>query len=103
MRIIALSTLLAYARRKPDSAKSLGAWYEVARTAKWRNAADVKQVYGNASIVNSERIVFNIAGNKHRLIVAVNYQRSIFFIKFIGTHAEYDLVNAATVQHGEKP
>ena len=100
MRIVALSTLHTYARRRTDSAKALGAWYEVAKAASWRNAAEVKQVYGNASIINAERIVFNIAGNKHRLIVATDFRRSIFYIKFIGTHEEYDQVDVATIQHG---
>ena len=103
MRIIALSTLRAYARRMPDSAKALGAWYEVAKAATWRNAAEVKLTYGSASIINAERIVFNIAGNKHRLIVAADFRRSIFFIKFIKTHAEYDQVDVATIQYVEHP
>ena len=102
MRIIALSTLHAYARRMPDASKALAAWYEVAKSANWRNAAEVKRTYGNASIINAERIVFNIAGNKHRLIIAADFRRSILFIKFIGTHADYDKVDAATVQHGER-
>ena len=99
MRIIALSTLHAYARRKPDAAKALEAWYTVARAASWRNAAEVKETYGNASIINAERIVFNIAGNKHRLVIAADFRRSIFFIKFVGTHIEYDQVDVATIQH----
>jgi len=103
VRIIALSTLHAYARRKPDAAKALEAWYAVASAASWRNAAEIKAVYGNASIINAERIVFNIAGNKHRLIVSVNFQRAILFVKFIGTHVEYDQVDAATIQHRNRP
>ena len=93
----------AYARRRPDAAKSLAAWYTVASAASWRNAADVKETYGNASVINAERIVFNIAGNKHRLIVAADFRRSIVFIKFIGTHIEYDQVDVATIQHKVRP
>ncbi len=103
MRIIALSTLQAYARRRPDSARALAAWYEVAHACVWKHAAEVKQTYRSASVINAERMVFNIAGNKHRLIVAVDFRRSILFIKFIGTHAEYDQVDAATIQHRERP
>jgi mRNA interferase HigB len=103
LRIIALSTLRNYSRRRPDAASSLAAWHSVAADAEWRNSAAIKLTYGNASIINAERIVFNIGGNKHRLIVAADFRRSVLFIKFIGTHAEYDHVDAATVQHGDSP
>ena len=62
-----------------------------------RSPADVKAQYGNASVVGNNRIVFNIAGNKYRLIVAFAYRMQIAYIKFVGTHAEYDKVDAATV------
>ena len=103
MRIVPLSTLRDYARRRPDAAKALAAWHDVAKDAEWRNAAAVKLTYGSASIINAERMVFNIGGNKHRLIVAADFRRSILFIKFVGNHAKYDRVDAATVEHGDFP
>ncbi|MEK7413793.1 MAG: type II toxin-antitoxin system HigB family toxin [Planctomycetota bacterium] len=103
MRIIALSTLTTYSKRRPDAAKALVAWYSVVTSSTWRNAADVKATYGNASIIDAERVVFNIAGNKHRLVVAINYRCAILFIKFIGNHVEYDRIDAANVQHGDHP
>jgi mRNA interferase HigB len=99
VRIIALSTLTAYAKKFPDSAKAISAWYAVASTVTWRNAAEVENAYGNASIINADRVVFNIAGNKYRLVVSANYRSAIMFIKFLGTHAEYDLIDAATIEY----
>jgi mRNA interferase HigB len=103
LRIIAHSTLTAYAKRHPDAAKALHAWSAIAESVHWKNASEVKKTLGNASIINAERVVFNIAGNKHRLIVAIHYDRSVIFVKFIGTHAEYDRINAATIQYGDHP
>ncbi len=103
VRIIARSTLLRYAKRagRIDSAGSLTEWYRLASRAMWRTPNDVKSTLGNASIINHERVVFNIAGNKHRLIAAIDYQRQVLFVKFIGTHSEYDRVDAATVDAWE--
>ena len=74
------------------------AWYEVACQARWCSPADVKAQFGNASIVGNNRVVFNIKGNDYRLIVAVAYRFQAIYIKFIGTHTEYDRVDAATVE-----
>jgi mRNA interferase HigB len=101
MRVIALSTLTAFAKKNPDSAKALHAWYAIASTVTWRSAAEIKNTYGNASIINAERVVFNIAGNKYRLVVSINYRHAIVFIKFIGTHADYDRIDASTVEYGD--
>ena len=78
------------------------AWYEVACQARWRSPADVKAQFGNASIVGNNRVVFNIKGNDYRLIVAFAYRMQWAFIKFVGTHAQYDQVDAATVDQSKE-
>jgi mRNA interferase HigB len=103
VRIIARSTLVRYAKRsgRSQAAGALYEWYRVVSHATWRTPNEVRSTLGNASIINHERIVFNIAGNKHRLIAAIDYRRQVLFIKFIGTHSEYDRVDAATVDAWE--
>ena len=78
------------------------AWYEVACQAWWRSPADVKAQFGNASIVGNNRVVFNIKGNDYQLIVAFAYRMQWAFIKFVGTHAQYDQVDAATVDQSKE-
>jgi mRNA interferase HigB len=99
MRIVSLSTIVAYYSQpdKGDSKGALEAWYDAAKLAKWTAPADVKAQYRNASIVGNNRVVFNIAGNKYRLVVAIAYQQQFVYVKFIGTHPEYDAIDAATV------
>ena len=80
-----------------DAEVALRAWYQEASQAKWETPEDIKSVHANASIVANNRVVFNIKGNRYRLIVAVNYRFGIFYIRFIGSHQEYDKVDAATV------
>ncbi|MBS0617531.1 MAG: type II toxin-antitoxin system HigB family toxin [Spirochaetes bacterium] len=80
-----------------DSEQALKAWLYEAKAAKWKNSAEIKVKYRTASIINIKRVVFNICGNKYRLIVAINYQIGIVFIRFIGTHTEYDRVNPEEV------
>ena len=98
MKIIAVGTLRSFWEKYPDAEQPLKAWYDEAKTAEWRAPAEVKAQYGNASIIANKRVVFNIKGNDYRLIVAIAYKTGIIFIKFIGTHAEYDKVDAATVE-----
>lgn len=99
MRVIALRTLKEYGERVPEASAALHAWYHESVKAEWKKPTDIKEKYRSASILKGGRVVFNIAGNKWRLIVAINYERQIVFIKFIGTHAEYDKIDAETVQH----
>lgn len=105
MRIIARRTLRAYvdrlAGRKDHRAvgAALDAWYAEVSRATWRNSADVKRLYATASIVGAERIVFNVKGNDYRLVVAVDYGKSAVWVKWIGTHREYDRINVAEVEH----
>jgi mRNA interferase HigB len=97
MRIIALKTLREFWTCHPAARQQLQAWYEDAKHAVWQSPADVKAIYRNASIVANNRVEFNIKGYDYRLIVAINYQFGTAYIRFVGTHAEYDRVNAAEV------
>lgn len=96
-RIIAKRTLKEFWERHSDAEQYLKTWYETARLADWKSPQDVKKIYANASIIAGNRVVFNIKGNDYRLIVKFNYQRQWAFIRFIGTHAEYDKVDAASI------
>jgi mRNA interferase HigB len=98
MRIIAVSTLREFWKKHPDALEPLSAWVAVVSRAQWSQPADVKAQYQNASILKNRRAVFNIKGNDYRLIVAVAYQLGIVYIKFVGTHKQYDTVDAETVE-----
>jgi mRNA interferase HigB len=98
MRVIALRAVREFWSRHADSEQPLRAWFHDASKATWRSPHDIKNVYRNASIINDERVVFNIKGNEYRIIVSINYKHQIVFIKFVGTHTEYDRVDAATVE-----
>ncbi|MFZ5658757.1 MAG: type II toxin-antitoxin system HigB family toxin [Pseudomonadota bacterium] len=97
MRVIAKSTLRAFWEERPDAEQPLRTWHAMACKADWKTPADVKADYRNASIIANNRVVFNIKGNDYRLITAINYDFGTIWIKFIGTHAEYDRIDAATV------
>ena len=97
MRIIARKTLRDFWERHPDSEQPLKAWYREAKDAEWATPVGLKDRYPSASILVNNRVVFNIGGNKYRLIVGVRYQQNMVYIKWLGTHAEYDRVNAEKV------
>ena len=97
MKIIAKGTLRSYWERRHDAEQALKSWYAIASKADWAKPQDVKATYGNASIVRNNRVVFNIAGNRHRLIVRFDYARRVGFIRFVGSHPEYDRVDASTI------
>lgn len=97
MRIIALRALREFWAAHADAEGALRAWYEDARVAEWKTPQDVKAHCANASIIGDNRVVFNIRGNTYRLVVAVNYGYGIVYIRFVGTHAEYDKIDAQTV------
>lgn len=78
---------------------ALDAWYDEVRRARWRSSADVKRRYATASIVTATRIVFNIKGNAHRLVVSVDFAKGIVFIKWIGSHTDYDRIDVTRVEH----
>jgi mRNA interferase HigB len=97
MRILSRSTLRDFWQSHGDAEEALKAWYYEASHANWQNPVDIKNAHRNASIIGNNRVVFNIKGNKYRLVVAIRYSSGIIFIRFIGTHAEYDNVNAETI------
>lgn len=105
MRIIARSTLRAFVERRAghrDQAAlkaSLDAWFAEVRKARWASSAEIKRRYATASVVSGERIVFNIKGNDYRLIVAVDFERAVVWIKWIGTHRDHDRIDARKVEH----
>jgi len=78
---------------------ALDSWWQEAKRAQWKNSSDVKASYAHASIVGADRVVFNIKGNAYRLVVAIDYQRALVFIKWLGTHKEYDSIDVRTVQY----
>lgn len=98
MRVIARSTLEAFWTIHAETKQPLLAWYDEAAAAKWATPQDIKNVYASASFVGSDRVVFNIKGGNYRLIAAVAYNYQAVYIKFIGTHAEYDKIDATTVE-----
>ncbi len=98
MRVVAVKTLRDFWDAHRDAKQPLLAWYDEASNATWAQPADIKAQYSNASILKNRRVVFNIKGNDYRLIVAVAYKLGVVYIKFIGTHAQYDTVDAETVE-----
>ena len=99
MRIIAFSTLRQFFEKPEylDSEASLRSWYHDVKIAEWKNSNELKQQYKNASIVGDGRVVFNIKGNDYRLVVAIDYVFRVIFIRFIGTHKQYDKIDAKTI------
>jgi mRNA interferase HigB len=108
MRVIARSTLSRFvetlAGRKDRVAvkAALDAWFHEVECANWRGPADVKKAYSNASIIDADRVVFNIKGNSYRLVAAIDYPRRALFVKWLGTHKEYDKVDVRTVRYGDQ-
>jgi mRNA interferase HigB len=106
MRIIARRTLRHYVESRaghlgyPALKAALDAWYAEVRRAQWRSMAEVKRRYATASIIGGDRIVFNIKGNDHRLVVAVDFEKSIVWIKWLGSHRDYDRIDVKEVDHG---
>jgi mRNA interferase HigB len=98
MRVIAVRSLAEFWQRHPDAERPLRAWYDEVTRASWQTPAEVKAQFGNASILGGRRVVFNIKGNRYRLVAALAYNTGILFIKFVGTHAEYDRIDAETVE-----
>lgn len=97
MHVISRRRLKEFWESHPDARSSLESWFADVRHANWRKPDDIKAVYRNASIIGSNRVVFNVKGNRYRLVVCVQYTYQIVFIRFIGTHQEYGRVNAETI------
>ena len=99
MRIIAKKALRDFWEVHPDSEQALKAWFKDVSAAEWDSFNDVRESFNRASAIGSDLIVFRIRGNHYRLIVRINYVFSIIYIKFIGTHADYDEIDAVTIDH----
>jgi mRNA interferase HigB len=97
MRVIAIKSLREFWIRHPDAEQSLKAWFDEASKAGWKTPQDIKRRFATASFLANRRVVFNIKGNDYRLVVSVAYQFEAIYIKFVGTHAEYDAIDATTV------
>ena len=97
MRVIAVSTLRAFWEQHPPAGEPLRSWYAIASRVGWKSPADIKAAYRNASFLPGNRVVFNIKGNDYRLIVAIHYDRGLMYIRFVGTHAQYDRIDACII------
>ncbi len=97
MRVIAKKVLRDFWDKHPQAEQPLKAWFYEAEKSEWATPSDIKKLYKTASFLGKSRVVFNISGNKYRLIVHIRYDLKIVFIKFIGTHADYDKINAETI------
>ena len=97
MRVVAKSTLRKFWGKFPDAEEALKTWYAEAKVGNWRNPAEIKIQYRSASILKDSRVVFNICGNKYRLVVKINYMSGVVLIRFIGTHRDYDAIDAEVV------
>jgi len=96
-RIFAKSTLREYWEVHHDAEHYLKTWYDTAMNANWKSPNDVMQTYANASILKDSRIVFNVKGNSYRLVAKFNFEKQWIFIRFIGTHNEYDKIDVNTI------
>ncbi len=97
MRVIAKRTLRTFWTKHKDCEEQLKAWYKEAQEADWKSAKDVKREYSSASILPGNRVVYNIKGNHYRLVVRINYDYRIVWIRFIGTHTEYNNIDATKI------
>jgi mRNA interferase HigB len=98
VHLVSLPPLLRFTVKHPDARQTVLAWCDEVKKVRWRQPADIKAQYASASILKNRRVVFNLKGNDYRLIVAVAYNTGFVYVKFIGTHAEYDAVDANTVE-----
>jgi mRNA interferase HigB len=97
MRVIARKTLRDFYEQHADSRTALEAWFQEALAARWQGPQEIKTRYPSADILPGNRVIFNIKGNRYRLIVKIHYNTGIVFIRFVGTHAEYDKIDATTI------
>lgn len=97
MRVIAKSTLRTFWTRHKDCEEQLKSWYQEAHEAAWKAPKDIKRDYPTASFLPGNRVVFNIKGNHYRVILRINYDYGVVWIRFVGTHAQYDKINASKI------
>lgn len=98
MRVISKATLVQFWTEHPAARQALQTWFEDASQSQWHSPQDIKRRYASASFVAHNRVVFNIKGNDYRLVVAVAYRFQALYVKFVGSHAQYDAIDAATVE-----
>lgn len=99
MNIINRKTIIYYGEKYPKAKKQLLEWYHIMSKQEFTNFNELKEMYGNASLVNSQRVVFNIKGNEYRLVVSINFSRQACYTIWFGTHKEYDKIDVATIQY----
>jgi mRNA interferase HigB len=97
MHVISIKKLREFWADHADAEEALKAWFHEAEVASWGNSAELKDKYRTASIINAERVVFNVCGNKYRLVVRINYASGAVFIRFVDTHRKYDKISAETI------
>lgn len=97
MRVIARNTIIDFYQKHPGAKTSLEHWYMIAKSAEWATPLEVAASFSKAKVVSADRIRFEVQGGNYRMIVAFDFDRGVAFIKFIGTHAEYDKIDAASV------
>lgn len=97
MRIISRRRLVDFWEIHPDAEQPLRAWYTETKRAHWNSPTEIKAIHRSASILPNNRVVFNIKGNTYRLVVVVEYTQEKMFIRFVGTHAEYDRIDATSI------
>ena len=97
MRVIARNVLVNFSSRHPEAKASLERWHRLVRPAQWSSTDEVQKAAPKAKVLNRERVRFEVAGGNYRLVAAFDFRRQIAFVKFIGTHAEYERIDALTV------
>ncbi len=97
MRVIEIRTLREFYRKHADAEQPMKGWYKEAEQASWKSPHEIKKIYASASILADNRVVFNIKGNTYRLVVKFNYKYGWAWIRFVGTHAQYDKINAENI------
>lgn len=97
MRVISRKILRAFWEKHPDARQPLQTWYADVKHATWKSPADIKNIYQNASFLANNRVVFNIKGNRYRIIVVVQYHYGVIYIRFVGTHKDYDRIDTITI------
>lgn len=97
MRVIAHRTITAYGKQQPQANTALENWYKTAKKAVWTNIQDIKKSFNSVDFVGNQRYVFNIKGNDYRLVVKILFVQQIIYIRFIGTHNEYDKIDCSTI------
>ena len=97
MRVIARNTLVDFSSRNPEAKVALDRWYRLVKAAHWTSTDEVQRAAPKSKVLNRERVRFEVAGGNYRLVVAFDFRRQAVFVKFIGTHAEYDRIDALTV------